>query len=76
MSQSARMDTMGKPRKHGKKWQIRWYDENGRRRSEVYAEYKDAEYALKRHYTEVEDIRRGFRVRPARDRGFIEMADL
>ena len=64
---------MSKPRKHGKKWRIRWYNENGKRQSEVYENYRDAEYALKRHQTEVEDIRRGFLLRPSRDRSFNEL---
>ena len=64
---------MSKPIKHGKKWQVRWTDETGRRRSEVYANYKDAEYALNAHKAEVEDIRRGFKVRPPRDRSFEEL---
>ena len=64
---------MSKPRKHGKKWQVRWFDENGKRRSEVYADYKDAEYALKRHLADVADIRRGFRIAPPRDRSFKEL---
>ena len=64
---------MSKPAKHGKKWQIRWYDETGKRQSEVHADFKDAEYALKLHQTEVEEIRRGFRVRPPKDRTFKEL---
>jgi integrase len=65
---------MSKPTKHGKKWQVRWFDEDGRRCCEVYTDYKDAEFALKSHQTEVEEIRRGFRVRPPKDRDFEELA--
>jgi integrase len=60
--------------KHGKKWRIRWFDENGKRQSQVYDDYKDAEFALKAHQTEVEEIRRGFKVRPPKDRTFEELA--
>jgi integrase len=60
--------------RHGKKWRIRWFDENGERRSEVYADYKDAEFALKTHWAEAEEIRRGFKVRPPKDRTFEELS--
>ncbi len=66
-------EVMSKPIKHGKKWQVRWFDENGKRRSEVYVSYRDAEFALKAHQTEVEEIRRGFKLRPSKDRSFDEL---
>lgn len=66
---------MSKPIKRGKKWQIRWTDENGKRRGESYSDLKDAMFALKAHETEIEEIRRGFRLRPPRDRSFVELCD-
>lgn len=50
-------------------------DEIGRRRSEVYDDYKDAEYALLARKMEVEQIRRGLRVRPPESRTFDELAN-
>jgi hypothetical protein len=34
---------MAKPTKHRNKWRIRWVDYAGRRQSEVYERYQDAE---------------------------------
>ena len=44
---------MAKPTKHRDKWRIRWTDHAGKRQSEVYVRYKDAEQALRRHQIEV-----------------------
>jgi integrase len=66
---------MSKPTKHGKKWQIRWIDENGKRRSEVYADLKDAEFALMMRKTEVEKYKRGLMLRPPLDRPFKQLTD-
>ena len=52
---------MGKPVKHRDKWRIRWFDENGKRRSEDYDEYKNAQYKLSQPQAAVEEIRRGLR---------------
>jgi len=66
---------MGKPIKRGIKWQIRWTDENGKRRGESYTDFKDAMFALRSHETQTEEIRRGFRVRPPKDRSFKDLCD-
>ncbi len=39
---------MAKPIKHRGKWRIRWKDSNGKRRSEVFADYNDAKRAASR----------------------------
>lgn len=31
-----------RPVRHGDKWRIRWFDETGKRRSEVFADWSDA----------------------------------
>jgi integrase len=64
-----------KPIRHGKKWQIRWTDEQGRRHSEVYSSYDDAEYALMSKKFEVEQVLRGLKFRPPPSRTFDELAD-
>jgi integrase len=66
---------MSRPHKHGKKWQVRWFDEHGKRLSAVFDSFKDAEFALKRLHAEVEDIRRGFAVRPPTPHAFPELAE-
>lgn len=50
-----------KPTKHYGKWRIRWTDPDGVRRSEVFEKFKDAEFQLRKHLTESEEIRRGDR---------------
>lgn len=52
---------MSRPVKHGKKYRIRYFDENGKRRSSVYPTYKDAERALRLKQTHVDQIKQGLR---------------
>jgi hypothetical protein len=66
---------VGKPIRHRGKWRIRWLDENGARRSEVYDDYKDAAFKLRQHQQEVEEIRRGLRAPIAPDKSFDELCD-
>ena len=48
---------MGRPIKRGKKWQIRWFDEHGVRRSEEHKKYQDAVQALQVHWQEVQQAK-------------------
>lgn len=66
---------MARPVKHGDGWRIRWIDEQGRRRSETYDEYKDAVFKLREHEQEVEEIRRGLRARCDAEKTFDEICD-
>lgn len=66
---------MAKPVKHGDGWRIRWFDERGVRQSETFIIYKDAEFALKKYETEVEEIRKGVRLPKLPDKKFSELAD-
>lgn len=66
---------MARPVKHYGRWRIRWIDADGRRQSEVYDKYRDAELALQRHEVEAEEIRRGLRLRPVGSHTFKELAD-
>src|SRR5271157_2072135 len=57
----------GHPTRHGDTWRIRWVDANGIRRSEVYAERRDAVLRLAQHRLEATEIRRGLRAAPTID---------
>lgn len=45
---------MARPVRRGGKWRIRWFGENGVRRSEVHDEYRVAQGKLREHEVEVE----------------------
>lgn len=66
---------MAKPVKHGKAWRIRWIDETGKRQSECYATYRDAEYALKKFETEVEEIKKGLRLPTLPNKNFNDLCE-
>jgi integrase len=66
---------MGRPIRHRDKWRIRWFDEHGLRKSEVYDTHKDAEFALRRHENLVEEVQRGFRSLRHTDKCFDELCD-
>jgi integrase len=66
---------MAKPVKHGKSWRIRWIDEVGIRRSECFITYRDAEYALKKIETEVEEIRKGIRLPTLPKKNFEDLCE-
>ncbi|MBF0362768.1 MAG: site-specific integrase [Oligoflexia bacterium] len=53
------MSKQSEPVKHYGKWRIRWHDEKGNRKSEVFAKYKEACDALKRYVIESEDVKKG-----------------
>lgn len=50
---------MAKPYKRGDKWQIKWIDEHGIRRSETFSSEEDAKFKLRQHQLEVEQVKRG-----------------
>jgi len=66
---------MAKPSQHRNRWRIRWIDAFGKRRSEVYERYDDADFALKRHQVEAEEVRRGLRSLEVSDKTFSELCD-
>jgi hypothetical protein len=57
---------MARPVKFRGKWRIRWFDEFGKRQSDVFDDYKHAAAELRRHQHEVEEVRRGLRSRYVR----------
>lgn len=59
---------MASPVKSKGKWRIRWTDETGRRRSEVFVKHGDAARELKLREAEVEEIKRGSRTAILGDR--------
>ena len=66
---------MGKPTKHGGRWRIRWFDQNGHRQSEVYDDHRDAAFKLREHQQEVEQVRRGLRRPVPAPRTFGDLCD-
>jgi hypothetical protein len=52
---------VARPIKHRGKWRVRWFDEHGRRQSEVCDDHRAAAFRLREHEHEVEEIRRGLR---------------
>ena len=66
---------MSKPKKHYKKWRIRWVDETGKRHSAVYDDYKGAAHALKLRQIEVEEVKRGLRSPVPKRRSLVELCD-
>jgi integrase len=66
---------MARPTKHYGKWRIRWIDENGHRRSEVFADRREAAFQLQQHELEAEERRRGLKTAPTEPRAFADLAD-
>src|SRR5262245_11895761 len=66
----------GRPIRHGNKWRIRWVDDHGARRSEVFVNRKDAELALNRRRVEAEERTRGLRRLAPVDHTFDELCEL
>ena len=66
---------MSKPTKHYEKWRIRWVDENGKRHSEVFPDFKTASYQLKKNESEVEEIKQGLRAPAPYNKSFNEICD-
>lgn len=64
---------MATPVRHHGKWRIRWVDENGKRRSEVYDERRDAILKLREHELHVQEIKRGLRRPVAEDKTFDDL---
>ena len=66
---------MPKPMKHGSKWRIRWRDHLGKRRSEVYTEYKEAQRRLTLRLAEVIEVKSGLRDPEPEAKLFDELAE-
>lgn len=66
---------MATPIRHRGKWRIRWIDAEGKRRSEVFADYNDAKRALRAREVEADEIRAGTRAKRPEDRTFAELCD-
>jgi hypothetical protein len=52
---------VAKPSKHRGKWRLRWVDEQHRRQSAVFDDYRRAQTELSRRQVEAEEIKRGIR---------------
>ncbi len=66
---------MAKPIAHYEKWRIRWLDAQGKRRSEVYDRYRDAEKALDARRASSEASRRSGDVTPPISKTFNQLFD-
>jgi integrase len=66
---------VAKPVPHRDKWRIRWLDEQGKRQSAVFDEYKLAQRELSRRVVEVEEIRRGIRNATPPEKTFGDLCD-
>ncbi|MFT3912570.1 MAG: site-specific integrase [Anaeromyxobacteraceae bacterium] len=66
---------MARPTRHRGKWRIRWFDENDRRRSEVYEKLTHAKSKLREHELKAEEIRLGIRSPDPAPRTFDDAAD-
>jgi len=61
--------------KHYGRWRIQWVDQNRKRHSEVRDTYSDAEFMLRKHQTEVEEIKRGLKVPTASPKTVNDICD-
>ena len=66
---------MSKPTRHDGAWRIRYLDENGVRRSEVFADHIQAVFELRQRELEAEERRRGLRPGPPIEKTFDDLAD-
>lgn len=63
------------PSKHGKGWRARWVDADGRRQSECFVSYKDAQACERQKKIEAQRIRHGLATAPKPDHSFDELCD-
>lgn len=66
---------MAKPTRFRDKWRIRWFDEHDKRQSEIYVNRQDALFAVRRHESRVEEIKRGLRPLLVLNKTFDELCD-
>ncbi len=66
---------MAKPTKHYGKWRIRWLDAEGRRRSESFATFSDAQRALVKYQSEADQVRAGLKAPEIPEHLFGELCD-
>lgn len=57
------------------RWRIRWTDHEGKRCSDVFRSYEEADRALRARQTETDDVRRGKRAPAPTDHTFEALAD-
>lgn len=69
------MARSSKPTQYRGRWRIRWNDHDGKRRSETFDTFDEAESQLRRRKTEAEDVRRGKRLPTPEVHKFQELAD-
>ena len=66
---------VSKPTRHYGMWRVRWLDENGKRKSEVYPKRDDAVFMLRQHEQRVAEIKRNRRSPDPVDMPFDDLAE-
>ncbi len=66
---------MAKPRKRGDKWEVRWFDDLGKRRSQSFTSYSAALRIQRRFEVEVEERKLGLRTPTVDPHTFNELAE-
>ena len=69
------MPRVAKPRRHGKRWRFSYLDADGKRQWESHVTYKEAEAAMRRQKTQVQEVLAGTRDLPPVPRRFSELCD-
>ena len=57
------------------KWRIRWIDAQGKRQSDVYESYNEAERQLRKRQVEADEIKRGLRNAPPSEKTISDLCD-
>jgi integrase len=66
---------MARPVHFRDRWRIRWLDEHGKRCSDVFPDFREAEFQLRLRQAQVEEIKRGLRAPVPADRTFDQLCD-
>jgi integrase len=71
----ARNTVVAKPTKHRGKWRVRWVDDQGRRQSAVFDDYRRAQTELSLRQVDAEEIKRGIRNAAPPEKTFNDLCD-
>ena len=69
------MARVGKPRKKGQRWEISYYDSDGKRRFETYSTKTQALQAQNKKKAEAQAIKAGLAKKPIEDHTFGELCE-
>jgi len=68
------MSKTSKPQKYRDGWRIKWFDENGNRKSSMFKSYIEADTELTKNKFEVEQIKQGLSIRYHEEKTFKDLA--